>query len=279
MGKEKKATKRTSGMKKIWSLFAIFMGLFMLGFLGIRLDENATASAWTVLVFCVIISSIVMLVKNKLPSKKQVGISLILGVLVLIAGFGVGMSIDFGMLPMAIVTTLCALAMFSIFNRYPDNAMRLLKTNSAKSIGISIAIGIAVGIVLGAVNLFLHGEELSLMITPSAFIVALNPGVFEEIALRAFIYAFSLYLMRGAINSKAQSFTLWFMMIVPHVLIHTPDMFIYDGILAGMQSVVFLTVLFGFPFAFLQRKVDITSAMIAHGVVMIIRFNFLGIPM
>ena len=279
MENEQKTIRQTGGIKKMWILFAIFMGLFLVNFLGIRLDENATASAWTLLVFCVIISSIVMLIKNKLPNKKQIGISLVLGVLVLIAGFGVNMSIHFGMLPMAIVTTLCASAMFSIFNRYPDNAMKLLKSNSVKSVVISIVIGIAVGVVLGVVNLFLSGEELNLTITPSAFIVALNPGVFEELALRAFIYAFCLYLMRGEITSKAQNFTLWFMMIVPHVLIHTPDVFIYDGILAGMQSAVFLTVLFGFPFAFLQRKVDITSAMIAHGVVIAIRFSFLGIPM
>jgi len=34
------------------------------------------------------------------------------------------------------------------------------------------------------------------------------------------------------------------------------------------MSIVILTVLFGFPFAFLQRKCDLTSAMIAHGTVM-----------
>ena len=271
--------KRTKGMTMIWVLFAVFMVPFMLiTFANLRFSEGATESAWMLLMLYVTILSIVMLVKNKFPNIRQVGISFFLGLLVVIAGFGMNMSIHFGMLPLAVVTTLCALAMLSIFNKYPDNAMRLLKSDSAKSILASIAIGIAVGAVLGTINLFISGEELSLNITPSAFIVALNPGVYEEIAFRAFIFAACLYFFRGAINSKMQVFTLWFMMVVPHVLIHTPDMFIDSGIVAGMGSIAILTAIFGLPFAFLQKKWDITSAMIAHGVVIVIRFSFMGIP-
>ena len=271
--------KQANGMRIIWILFTIFIVLFMLiTFANLRFSEGATESAWMLLMLCVTILSIVMLVKNKLPNKIQVGISLFLGLLVTIAGFGMNMSIHFGMLPLAIVTILCALAMFSIFNKYPDNAMRLLKNDSAKSVVASIAIGIAVGVLLGAINLFISGEELNLNIVPSAFIVALNPGVYEEIAFRAFIFAACLYFMRDTINSKMQNFTLWFMMIIPHVLIHTPDMFIDNGIISVMGSVIVLTAIFGFPFAFLQKKWDITSAMIAHGVVVAIRFCFMGIP-
>lgn len=42
--------------------------------------------------------------------------------------------------------------------------------------------------------------------------------------------------------------------------------------------VTILSQLFGLPFAILQRKRDLTSAMIAHGVVDVIRFCFLGAP-
>ena len=220
-----------------------------------------------------------MLAKNKLPNKKQIGISLILGGLVLISGFGINMSVNFGMFPLAIVTILCAFAMLSIFNKYPAHAMRLLKNNSAKSLVTSIAIGLAAGVILGSINLFLSGEELHLNITPSALIIALNPGIYEEIAFRAFMYAFTLYMMRGIINSKAQKFTLWFMMIIPHVLVHTPDVFINNGIISGMTYTILLIALFGFPLAFLQWKRDIISAMIAHGIVMVIWFSFVGLPM
>jgi len=266
-------------MRKIWILFAGFMLVFLLITFGnLRIGEGATESAWMTLMFGVTVLSVVMLVKNKFPNKRQVGISLFLGLLVVVAGFGIHMSIHFGMLPLAIVTTLCALAMFSIFKKYPDHALRLLKNDSKKSVAASVAIGIAVGIVLGVVNLFLAEEEWNFNMTASAFLVALNPGVYEEIAFRAFIYALCLYFLKGAVNSRMQDFTLWFMMIIPHVLIHTPGMFINSGFVAGMGSILVLTALFGFPFAFLQRKRDITSAMIAHGLVVAIRFCFFGIP-
>ena len=267
-------------MKTIWTLFTGFLALFLLiTFGGLRISaEGATPSAWMLLMLGATSLAIVLLVKNGLPDKRRVGISLLLGLLVVIAGFGVHMSIHFGMLPLAIVTVLCALAMFSVFGAYPEHAMRLLKNDSAKSVTGSIGIGLAVGIVWGVVNLFLSGEERNLHITPSAFLVALNPGVYEEIAFRAFFFAACLYFLRGGIHSKRQNFTLWFMMTIPHVLIHTPDMFLEQGLAAGLGSILVLTALFGVPFAFLQRKRDITSAMIAHGVVMVIRFSFFGIP-
>ena len=39
----------------------------------------------------------------------------------------------------------------------------------------------------------------------------------------------------------------------------------------------YLCVLFGLPFALLQRKRDITTAMISHGIVDAVRFTLLGI--
>ena len=68
------------------------------------------------------------------------------------------------------------------------------------------------------------------------------------------------------------------MMVIPHVLIHMPDMFIENGLINGIIGIVMLTILFGLPFAFLQRKWDLTSAMIAHGIVIAIRFSAFGIP-
>ncbi|MNF04285.1 hypothetical protein D3C80_2037670 [compost metagenome] len=68
------------------------------------------------------------------------------------------------------------------------------------------------------------------------------------------------------------------MMIIPHVLIHTPDIIINNGIVPGVINIIMLALLFGLPFAVLQKKRDITSAMLAHGIVDVIRFCFLGLP-
>lgn len=66
-------------------------------------------------------------------------------------------------------------------------------------------------------------------------------------------------------------------MIVPHVLLHFPDMIIRNGILSIMGSAIILSLLFGLPFALLQRKRDLYSAILAHTLVDLIRFICLGV--
>ena len=61
--------------------------------------------------------------------------------------------------------------------------------------------------------------------------------------------------------------TMYFMMIVPHTVIHG----------YGLIPTLILCVLFGLPFALLQRKRDIASAMISHGIVDAVRFTLTGI--
>ena len=68
------------------------------------------------------------------------------------------------------------------------------------------------------------------------------------------------------------------MMIIPHVLIHTPDALLTYGVVSWIINIIMLTLIFGLPFAVLQRKRDLASAMTAHGIVDVIRFAFTGLP-
>ena len=70
--------------------------------------------------------------------------------------------------------------------------------------------------------------------------------------------------------SKAESVMSYLIMTIPHVLIH----FNFETVNLG--SVIVLFVLFGLPFAVLQRKRDLTSAIVAHSVVDFIRFVVVG---
>ena len=69
------------------------------------------------------------------------------------------------------------------------------------------------------------------------------------------------------------------MMVVPHVLIHTPEAFMQGGMIGGLVSTLIYVVLFGLPFALLQRRRDLASAMIEHGTVDLIRFCLRGLPL
>ena len=264
---------------KIWGAFAIFMVFFMLvTFADLRIGDSATSTMWLLLAAFVTILSILMLIKNKLPGKKQIFISIAFGVALFFAYTLTFRMIIFSAVQVPLVTVLCSLAMFSVFSKYENNSIKQLKGMTIKTNCITIVIGTVVGIIWGIGNLFLNDATPNFVITPYVFIMALSPGIYEEIAFRAFVFAACLYFLNGELASKKQRFTCWFMMVVPHVLIHMPDMFIDNGLINGIIGIIMLTILFGLPFAFLQRKWDLTSAMIAHGIVIVIRFSAFGIP-
>ncbi len=134
------------------------------------------------------------------------------------------------------------------------------------------------------INLFLAGGQ-TLEFQPSLYslAVALNPGISEEIIFRLFIYALSLYLLGGRINTRKETTWIYVLMIVPHVLLHFPDTYFADGVLfldlgSLLIGPLVLGLLFGLPMTLLLVKRDLTSAMIVHTVVDFIRFIFLGLP-
>lgn len=265
--------KNRAGLIKIWLTFAGFMLLFILNF-GLKSSIGYTQMMWMIFDLCLLVLAIVMLIKNKFPARKQILISLIYSILTFMAY----QRVSFSSVKVFLITLLCSLATFSIFNKYTSNALKILKATTTKAIIVSIIIGLCVGIPLGIVNLFLNSATPDLKITLSCFLIALSPGIYEEMAMRTFIYALCLYFLKGEIRSKSESFSCYFMMVLPHVMIHTPQQFINYGLISGIVSILILGLLFGLPFAILQRKRDITSAMLAHGVVDIIRFCFFGLP-
>ena len=94
------------------------------------------------------------------------------------------------------------------------------------------------------------------------------------------LYAFCLDAAKGSFANKAEKFTSWFMMIVPHIIPHI----LFDislGIEGMIQCIIIMILyilVFGLLFAILQRKRDIASAMIVHGIVDFIRFVLFGVP-
>ncbi|MDF2700351.1 MAG: hypothetical protein K0Q49_1909 [Haloplasmataceae bacterium] len=269
--------KKQNGLKKIRLSFLAFMTLFILNF-GVVLDITVTQRMWLIMDIYVFLLSMFILIRIKLPSRKQILISLLFGVLVFVSYWGLSI---FSSIKGSLLTILCSLAVFSIFNRYDHNVLKLFRTKIVSSVLLSIFIGLFVGIVLGVINFYFMSISATpnLRISIKFFLISLSPAIYEEITMRTFMYAYCLYLLNGEINTKIERFACWFMMIIPHVLIHTPDSFINFGLISGVMTVLLYVVLFGLPFAFLQKKRDIVSAMIAHGVVDVIRFCLFGLPL
>jgi|LSQX01.2.fsa_nt_gb hypothetical protein len=267
---------KNKSLKTIWIMFAIFIVLFSVN-LAVKGIPAATQRMWLIMDIWTIILSIILLFKNKFPSRKGIISSAALGLLVSLSYIKIGV---FSLVLAVVVTVLSSLAVFSTFEKYSEKRLHVMSEKGKLSIVISIIRGLTVGIIWGAINYFLmlSSNEPKFSINIMNFLVALSPAVLEEIAMRTLFFAFCLNLLNGNIGNKSENFTCWFMMMVPHVLIHTPDIFINQGFVAGIISVVLYIAIFAFPFAFLQRKCDITSAMIAHGTVDVIRFCFFGLP-
>lgn len=160
------------------------------------------------------------------------------------------------------------------------HGVHLLKPPAWKS----VLAAVMVGVVLGIINLLPAGLPLA-SAKPSlkAFVFALNPGIFEEVAFRLFLYALSIYLLGGQITTKKERIWVYVLLVVPHALVHVPDQCFIDGRLRIDLGVLIINpayhvLVFGLPFALLTLKRDLTSAMIAHGLVDFIRFVVLGLP-
>ena len=268
-------------MKRIWGIFTLYLIVFVLTVGGnLRFADDATSSMWFVIMVFAFVLSIVLLVKNRFPDKKRIIISAVFGLLMFAPSLVMtGGTFSLQILPIPLVTFLSSVAFFSISAKYPESAIALLKGKTARDVAVTVGLGLGVGIIWGIINIFLNNEQPSLQMAPAHFIVPLNPGIYEEMVFKALIFASCLHCFKGELATKWRRFTAWFMMIIPHVLPHTPDMFIQNGLISGLFAVVILTLVFGLPFAVLQRKRDLASAMIAHGVVMIIFFNVFGINM
>ena len=258
---------------KIWLVFFALLFIFVANFT-IKSDISPTSRMWLVLDGFALIIAIVILAKYGLPNKKHIIISVILGLLMFVAA----LSFNFSSIKSFICTTIAALAVLSVSERFEKTGLVLLGSKSKKYVLITIGIGISVGVVLGIINLAISNGILNLKLSIECILLSLNPGIYEEIALRALFYSFCIAMLNGEIVTKLENFTCYFIMIIPHVMIHTPEQFLNYGFISGIMSILILTILFGLPFAILQRKRDITSAMISHGLVDTIRFSFLGLP-
>ena len=259
-------TKIRLGLIGLWVEFAAYFFIYTI----------ATKNFFT---FTAIWSSglaIYLLIRLKLPSVKYILISLIFGIAVSLCYLAVQMNIMVvvhqGLLA-GLPTLLSSLAVFAVMEKLSDSSRKpyyLIRTSGKRpfyqELLISLAIAIASAAVLAIINYFLgkSSSTVNFAITLSRLTICLSPAIFEEMACRAVFMAFCVYLFRKP--TKFQLFTMWFMMIVPHTLAHHYD----------LMSSLILCILFGLPFALLQRKQDLTCAMVSHGLVDAIRFCIFG---
>lgn len=256
-------------MKKNIDLAALWLLFFL--FVFIRITNMMTL--WPVLALWSAGLSVSLLIRAKLPTAKGIIGSVILAAAVMLSvvfGLGAdGVTMFYGAIS-AVSTLLASLAVFSVAGRRGD--VRFVNRSKKLSPLWSALIAVGAGAVLAVVNYYLtrrSGEIPAVAGNPRYALytlAALCPAICEETAQRAVFMAFCLY---GAKDGKPGFFrllTMWVMMTLPHAISHGYD----------LSWTLLLTVLFGVPFALLQRKRDVASAMIAHGIVDAVRIFVFG---
>lgn len=137
--------------------------------------------------------------------------------------------------------------------------------NSVKTIFCIFLIGGGLSIV----NIFLIVQETTYNFNYvlQYFLSALGIGIYEEVLFRLFYFALCVYILKDKKMNKTQTILSYLIMVLPHVLLH-------PGI--DLVSIVGLSLLFGLPFALMQRKLNLISAMGSHALVDFIRFIVFG---
>ena len=202
--------------------------------------------------------AIYYIIKNKKIEKKDMVIAFLFGLISIPSNLIMGL--------VTIPTYLGAICILKNSN----NKVFVLKSGR-KQMTISLILAIGIGSILGGINLFLANAPINFSIKLNWFLDAIRAGVTEEIIFRLFFFAICVSIVKNKKLSKFENILCYFIMILPHVLIH------FDFTTVNLGSVVVLFLLFGLPFAVLQRKRDLLSAIVAHSVVDLIRFCVLGI--
>lgn len=263
---------------KMYLVTIIYILLFILNF-GIDFTTSQVSDMWLILSAYALALSVILLIRFKLPSGKYFITAFILAGLVYFSYVSIGFFASFSQIRGTVSTFLAVLASMSVFQRISKDELVFIKQKNTKGVLTSVGIGIIVSIILGIINTFLlsSNQTVNPKFSIACFLVALSPAIYEEIALRTLFCAFCRSILANTSATKGQTFACYTAMILPHALAHTPDYFINGGLINGLISTVLLCCIFGLPFALLQKKRDILSAMTAHGMVDVIRFILFGI--
>jgi hypothetical protein len=102
--------------------------------------------------------------------------------------------------------------------------------------------------------------------------LALNPAISEEIIFRFFLLAYACRLLRGRVTERFFTVFAYILMVVPHSLIHLPDLFL-ESPLGALAMLLLTCVFFGLPMALLMKRKNVQAAIGLHWFIDFMRFS------
>lgn len=202
------------------------------------------------------VMSVFLIIKYKSINKQDIVIAILLGGISSLSNPFFGITAIFAFLGGQ-----------SVFRR-SNNKIKVIKSGNKKDITTTILAAVVVGTVLGTINvLFMSmGTEMNPGFELKFILTAFRAGVAEDIIFRFLLFAICVHITKDKVLSKGESILCYIIMSFPHALSHVS--------LSNFNivRVLVLFIIFGIPFALLQRKHDLTAAMGSHVLVDTIRF-------
>lgn len=173
------------------------------------------------------------------------------------------------------VVFLTFLAGATLFQQTQSPTITAFQSTSANVIR-SVLFGIFAAIPLAAINnlfFYLNSETIIFTDGLTSPLLALSPGISEEIIFRYFIIALCAHWLQSKSKHGLVFWAMICLAVVLHSLNHLPDLFLTNPAMA----VFLLTatcLLFGLPMAVLQVKRNLETAIAFHWFIDFARFLF-----
>lgn len=261
---------------KSFVLFIPFFIYILIFFIGISLPLDATphygnytSRIWNWVEIAIALVAAYYIIRSKTFNFKQLSIALILGAVCLVALFRDPRYVDI------IITSICVAVIFY-------GACRIFDESDVKneSIGIGVknsikyfALGAAISIPLALLNVFYFSLQGAINFENFLYsaLFALKPAISEEVIFRYFMLALAYRLLKGREIGRLSSLYIYILMIIPHQMLHYPDMIITSPINAIIM-IALNGIIFGLPMAILMKRKNLQMAMGMHWFIDFARF-------
>lgn len=231
--------------------------------------HNFQSRVWNWTEILILLLAVYYIIRAKSFQWKQAVIALLLGAICLFSLFRDPRTVDI------IVTSVCVIVTFYA-------ACRLYELADIENVSIHIGIvksiryfglGAVISIPLAVLNVlyFSLSRQINMRNMLSSAVFALKPAIAEEVVFRFFLLSYVYYLFRGKAETRLKNVLIYILLIIPHELLHYPDLFVESPGWAVVMSIVG-SIVFGLPMALLMKKKNLQMAIGMHWFIDFARF-------
>lgn len=259
-----------------WKYFIFWCMFTLLYIIGIIIPleitphyHNFQSRVWNWTEILILLLAVYYIIRAKSFQWKQAVIALLLGAICLFSLFRDPRTVDI------IVTSVCVIVTFYA-------ACRLYELADIENVSIHIGIvksiryfglGAVISIPLAVLNVlyFSLSRQINMRNMLSSAVFALKPAIAEEVVFRFFLLSYVYYLFRGKAETRLKNVLIYILLIIPHELLHYPDLFVESPGWAVVMSIAG-SIVFGLPMALLMKKKNLQMAIGMHWFIDFARF-------